>query len=267
MNPCVGAVPRASAGPRDRPADRQRPRGRFRCGSTAMRKVVGRIPLARDEARSLSRSAPYSTWTCVSRAGAARSFYRTGRPAGPWLGRLGRRTYASGGSLLSTRGREGGALRVFGVRRVRAVGELASPARLDEWATRLLGHLLVADVLGRLLAGRRALHKLLAEFLREVVVRGAADELLRLLPLTRGLFLFAEVVPKQRFLVGHVGRLGGDPDARAQGGLLRPPGLRLRRGLARCGLLGVARRGPSCPPSWRWACASWAREPPRVMRT
>src|SRR5882672_5111203 len=51
-------------------------------------------------------------------------------------------------------------------------------------------HLLVADVLGRLLAGRRALHKLLAEILREVVVRGAADELLRLLPLTRGPVLF-----------------------------------------------------------------------------
>src|SRR6267378_7419116 len=173
------------------------PRRRSRYGSTAMRKVVGGIPLARDEARSLSRSAPYSTWTCVSRAGAARSFTELGGAAGPWLGR---RTCASGKSLLSTRGREGGALRVFGVRRVRAVGELASPARLDEWATRLLGHLLVADVLGRLLAGRRALHKLLAEFLREVVVRGAADELLRLLPLTRGPVLFAEVVPKQRFL-------------------------------------------------------------------
>src|SRR6202023_762548 len=211
-------------------------------GSTAMRKVVGRIPLARDETRSLSRSAPYSTWTCVSRAGAARSFTELGGAAGPWLGRLGRRTCASGGSLLSTRCREGGALRVFGVRRVRAVGELASPARLDEWATRLLGHLLVADVLGRLLAGRRALHKLLAEFLREVIVRGAADELLRLLPLARGPVLFAEVVPK-RFLVGHVGPLGGDPDARAQGGLLRPPGLRLRRGLAGCGLLGVALGG------------------------
>src|SRR5882672_7384118 len=155
----------------------------------------------------------------------------------PWLGQLGRRTCASGGSLLSTRCREGGALRVFGVRRIRAVGELASPARLDEWTARLLGHLLVADVLSRLLAGRRALHKLLAEFLREVVVRGAADELLRLLPLTRGSVLFAEVVPKQRFLVGHVGPLGGDPDARAQGGLLRPPGLRLRGGLAGCGLL------------------------------
>src|SRR5207248_2226693 len=139
-----------------------------------------------------------------------------GGAAGPWLGRLARRTCASGGSLLSTRCREGGALRVFGVRRVRAVGEFASPARLDEWATRLLGHLLVADVLGRLLAGRRALHKLLADFLREVVVRGAADELLRLLPLTRGSVLFAEVAPKQRFLVGQVRPLGGDPDARAQ---------------------------------------------------
>jgi len=42
-------------------------------GSTAMRKVVGRIPLARDEARSLSRSARYSRWICVSRAGAAQS--------------------------------------------------------------------------------------------------------------------------------------------------------------------------------------------------
>src|SRR6202171_5934707 len=170
-------------------------------------------------------------------------FTELGGAAGPWLGRLGRRTCASGGSLLSTRCREGGALRVFGGRRVRAVGKLASPARLDEWATRPLGHLLVADVLGRLLAGRRTLHKLLAELLREVVVRGAADELLRLLPLTRGPFLFAEVVPKQRFLVGHVGRRGGDPDARAQGGLFRPPGLRLRRGLAGCGLLGVALGG------------------------
>src|SRR6266478_7972033 len=185
-------------------------------------------------------SAPYSTWTCVSRAGAARSFTELGGAAGPWLGRLGRRTCASGGSLLSTRCREGGGLRVFGVRRVRPVGELASPARLDEWATRLLGHLLVADVLGRLLAGRRALHKLLAEFLREVVVRGAADELLRLLALTRGPVLFAEVVPKQRFLGGRVVPLSGDPDARAQGGLLRPPGLHLRCGLAGCGLLGVA---------------------------
>src|SRR5216684_2297776 len=146
-------------------------------------------------------------------------------------------------SLLSPRGRERSWLRVFGVRRVRAVRKLASPARLDEWTARLLGHLLVADVLGRLLAGRRALHELLAELLREVVVRGAADELLRLLPLTRGPFLFAEVVPKQRFLVGHVGPLGGDPDARAQGGLLRPRGLRLRRGLAGCGLLGVALGG------------------------
>src|SRR5256885_3054281 len=199
-----------------------------------MRKVVGRIPLARDEARSLSRSAPYSTWTCVSRAGAARSFQHWAAQPAPGLGSWRRRTCASGGSLLSTRCREGGGLRVFGVRRVRAVGELASPARLDEWATRLLGHLLVADVLGRLLAGRRALHKLLAEFLREVVVRGAADELLRLLPLTRGPVLFAEVVPKQRFLVGHLGPLGG---------LLRPPGLRLRRGLAGCGLLGVALGG------------------------
>src|SRR5256885_9482126 len=208
-----------------------------------MRKVVGRIPLARDEARSLSRSAPYSTWTCVSRAGAARSFQHWAAQPAPGLGSWRRRTCASGGSLLSTRCREGGAVRVFGVRRVRAVGEFASPARLDEWATRLLGHLLVADVLGRLLAGRRALHKLLADFLREVVVRGAADELLRLLPLTRGSVLFAEVVPKQRFLVGHVGPLGGDPDARAQGGLLRPPGRRLRRGLAGGGLLGVALRG------------------------
>jgi len=58
-------------------------------------------------------------------------------------------------------------------------------------------------------AGRHALHELLAEFLREIVVRGATDELL----LTRGPFLFAEVAPKQRFLVAHVGRLGGDPDA------------------------------------------------------
>src|SRR5882672_12479149 len=143
---CCPRVP--SAGPRDRPAARQRPRRRFRCGSTAMRKVVGRIPLVRDEARSLSRSTPYSTRTCVSRLGAARSFTGLGGTAGPWLGRLGRRTCASVGSLLSTRCREWGGLRVFGVRRVRAVGELASPARLDEWATRLLGHLLVADILG-----------------------------------------------------------------------------------------------------------------------
>src|SRR3989454_11952876 len=66
------------------------------------------------------------------KGGCSSFLYRTGRPAGPWLGRVGRRTYASGGSLLSTRGREGGALRGFGIRRVRAVGELASPARLDE---------------------------------------------------------------------------------------------------------------------------------------
>src|SRR6266478_4783893 len=134
-----------------------------------MRKVVGRIPLARDEARSLSRSAPYSTWTCVSRAGAARSFTGLGGAAGPWLGQLRRRTArlqrVTSLDALSGRGR---APRLWGF-------ELASPARLDEWATRLLGHLLVADVLGRLPAGRRALHKLLAEFLREVVVRGAAD--------------------------------------------------------------------------------------------
>src|SRR5467141_2283087 len=141
------------------------------------------------------------------KGGCGSFLYRTGRHSRPLAWRLGRRTCASGGSLLSTRCREGGGLRVFGVRRVRPVGELASPARLDEWATRLLGHLLVADVLGRLLAGRRALHKLLAEFLREVVVRGAADELLRLLPPTRGSVLFAEVVPKQRFLVGHVGQM------------------------------------------------------------
>src|SRR5438128_10636186 len=104
-----------------------------------MRKVVGRIPLARDEARSLSRSAPYSTWTCVSRAGATRSFTELGGAAGPWLGRLGRRTCALGGSLLSTRCREGGALRVFGVRGVRAVGDLAAAARRGEGASRLLG--------------------------------------------------------------------------------------------------------------------------------
>src|SRR6266481_6286860 len=42
-----------------------------------MRKVVGRIPLARDEARSLSRPPAYSTWTCVSRAGAARPLQET----------------------------------------------------------------------------------------------------------------------------------------------------------------------------------------------
>jgi len=46
--PALVLSPRASAGPRDRPADRQRPRQRFRYGSTAMRKVVGGIPLARD---------------------------------------------------------------------------------------------------------------------------------------------------------------------------------------------------------------------------
>ena len=72
-----------------------------------MRKVVGRIPLARDEARSLSRSARYSTWTCVSRAGAARFFYRTERRSRPL------------GWALSG----GGALRVFRVRPVRAVGQ------------------------------------------------------------------------------------------------------------------------------------------------
>src|SRR5439155_16092739 len=151
--------------------------------------------------------------------------------------------FANDRSLLSPRCREGSGLRLFGVRRVRALRNLAPPARLDAWTARLLRHLVVAAVRGRLLAGRGALHKLLAEFLREVVVRGAADELLRLLPLTRGSVLFAEVVPKQRFLVGHVGPLGGDPDARAQGGLLRPPGLHLRRGLAGCGLLGVALGG------------------------
>src|SRR6266852_4477073 len=109
-------------------------------GSTAMRKVVGRIPLARDEARSLSRAAPASTWTRVSRAGAARSFTGLSGAAGPWVGRLPAEDVRFSGSLLSTRCREGGALRVFGVRRVRAVRELASPARLDEWTARLLGH-------------------------------------------------------------------------------------------------------------------------------
>jgi hypothetical protein len=52
-----------------------------------------------------------------------------------------------------------------------------------------------------------ARHELLAELLREVVVHGAADELLRLLPLTRGPFLFAGVVPTQRLLAGRGGRL------------------------------------------------------------